>query len=64
MSHPLLKVNPLLQEQAVALPTFRIHPVKAREAVDNARRLFSAGELDQSETVSYTHLTLPTICSV
>lgn len=52
MSLPLLKVNPVLKEQASDLPTFRIHPVKAREAVNNARRLFSAGELDQSEKLT------------
>ena len=27
-------------------------------------KLLSQNELDQANTVSYTHLTLPTICSV
>ena len=33
--------------------------------IDRARmKLFDADESDQNQPVSYTHLTLPTICSV
>jgi len=57
-------VNDLKTEEALAKLTQRGRPTSGARTVERAIDLVIDGPADGPATVSYTHLTLPTICSV